>query len=615
MTLDPLGYPWRGDGRMSHKKQQELLRRARKPLRVDDTMTMRETSGGIVLGVKPAKGVAAGTARWFRIISDAELSNCIPSEENELRCRETQGCGKDDSPSLYGRWVDFNSTSCTLSDKDSDCTIIYFPGRFIQCQATTEPDTSCSSNKWIGMLVQAFWNAEAERWESDSTPIEDFDQVDFVYFCNLDPVTLCGGGGCPDEDTPSNELNCCLFDGLVRRDTGPRGESCSYECGARNKAFDVWILCTNKDSLPAGQTCFAARRIDDAYAVSYCPLGPDGPVVTETRPVYSIGCCGCGCPDDEVYLEWFYTRIDPVTGRELIPCEQNGMRITAALKPDAPQEGDTEFDRRYIGYFCLTYEIPVYLVMVEDPADVEGDPAQQVSIFVKPDCETGQLVTQYRDHAEMTGVGSGCCYTPVTGWSADPQFKTGQVDVLKRYISGGDGVDPQVCEDEWQNCRFCYRIRMHCEGGTMSDIDIAVVLPPGHPFYAGTPQEDPDGPMENLEVVGDAATLVAEPASCDGRQWYTMTLNGFGLVDPITMLDPSVQDTLYGWPHYENHVFGGCCWDHVALGGFCTPGVTNNICDCLPISGGAYDICIQTPDYQSPRVLMKASWNCLNEPF
>jgi hypothetical protein len=172
-----------------------------------------------------------------------------------------------------------------------------------------------------------------------------------------------------------------------------------------------------------------------------------------------------------------------------------------------------------------------------------------------------------------------------------------------------------VCEEEWQTCRFCYKITMHCSGGQVGEIEIGLVLPPGHPFYSGTPQEDPEGPMENLEIVGDTNTLVTENVDCDGRQWYTMDLN-FGRVDPITMLSPSQQDSLYGWPQYTHHVFGGCCWDFVALaGGVCTSSYNNNSCACLGLSGAGLDACRQSLDFGTPRSLVKISWNCLNEPL
>src|SRR5690606_26066848 len=122
-----------------------------------------------------------------------------------------------------------------------------------------------------------------------------------------------------------------------------------------NQGFDVWIICDDVTSLPITQECFPARRVSDSYTLSYCPFGIEGGMITESRPVYSIGCCGCGCPDDELYMEFFPVKPDPGNPGTWLPvdCNWQGDRITVRLSQLPPDpEAPTVF--RYEGFFCKT---------------------------------------------------------------------------------------------------------------------------------------------------------------------------------------------------------------------------------------------------------------------
>jgi hypothetical protein len=578
-------------------------------------MTMTSTLAGTVLGVKPRSG-GTGIARWFRIITDREAYDAgvleIGVTENEYKCRDTMGCGGDDAPSIWGIWTDVNLTECTQDDQEATPTLVYFPYAYVNCIESTGDVDNCVRSNWIGKLVQAFYSEHGSRWETDTRKSFDFDQMDFVYLCEpRDSLIVCGTGSCPkncDEDPPPEDcpedLSKGLFDGSVRRDK----ESCDYTCGPRNATFDVWVSCTDIASLPI-QDCYPARRVSDAHTLTYCPFGIDGgPMITETRPVYSIGCCGCGCPQDEMYLE-FWAAVDG----EMIECENNGQRITVPLStvPLDDPEGDCVgagkccFGRKYEGYFCLSYRIPRFLVLLTQNELPEMD-----LHAVEMDCVTGELSSVWQDHAiNNPGCGGGC-YVAVEDPGAAPNMANGVFDVLKQFESC-DGID-EVCTDLWTTCKFCYKVTACCnESGDVS-VWLELCLPPGNPAYAGGPLADPNAEPVGLIPTSDMQTLTPTGVKCSGREWYTMG-PVFGVSNPMDLLDPETT-TAYGFPAIMNHVFGGCCWDHVSLGAV-PPGVQNNTCTCCYEDAPSIAAC-QTSEIGSlcsPQYYVKVGWNCAND--
>lgn len=613
MTLDPLRHPWSNQGKLDYQRSQELLRKVRKPIRVDDTMTMRETSGGIVLGVR-RQAINGATMRWFRIITDDELvAAAVGESTNDFKCRATMdSCTEDDVPSIWGVWVEYNESTCLLDDKDTTPVLVYFPYAFALCHIFTNPIGECERNKWIGMVVQGFWSPQAGRWESDSKKIGDWDQVDFIRFCGArEALIVCGTGNCPDEETTPSELLCCIFDGIARRDL----ESCDYTCGAdKNKQFDVWILCNDVSALPISQECFLGRRVSDAFTLTYCPnWGPvAGPDIEETRPVYSIGFCGCGCPRDELYIEFFATKTVAGPGGASqvlqVPCDTiDGRRFTIPLYPKPPDPGDDPAIIYYEGWFCMSQRIPVYLAQVADPAD-------PFEIYVATDCITGLAVSQWASDGDIDPTLGGDCQIGVSGYSAGSAFKTGFVDVLKEYQSGGGTTGlPKVCEDHWQHCQFCYKVNVQCLDGNVS-LTLELCLPPGHPVYAGTALEDPAAEPRDLIVVGDAESLDDLLIGCDGRNWYSFDPI-FGRDNPLFLLPPGEVDNYYGWPQYLHHVFGGCCIDHAVLASeAATGGVPEVLCGCcVPNPFATLDDCATAGGNCNNRIYAKVSWNCLND--
>lgn len=606
MVKNP-GYPWRGERPFSRSDLDDIARRVTQKIRVDpESMEMREGLGGVFLRAKPQSSTPSNL-QWFRILTDDEvytytsISSDPVETENQLRCRDAMGCpgGRDNAPSIWAARFTTEADTC-LRPEENPPVLLYFPKLWAYCSDEEPEPKDCEFNKYIGLKMLGFFNTEADRWETDNQYIGNPDQVDFVYFCNpTTPVVPCNGPGSCDEEDQSADT-CCIFDGRAIRDY----ESCSYECEWNNRSFDVWILAGNTGALPLGQTCFLARRISDSHEITYCPFGDTGPSITERRPVYALGSCECNCPKDEVYLE-FYAIVSGVEGPEEYDCDINGQRITVPVTEIAPLGDGT---RVYEGYFCRTYTVPRFVVQAEHPSDPHP-------VYFECDCLTGECGSQVWIDSGDAGVAGGGCYLPASiPYNATCADSTFQYDVLKRYVSGGSGPgDPQICEDLYTTCRFCYKLTIQCTTLGVISAYIQLAVPPGNPAHGGSPTD----PLVNLTPLGSQQPLQPLPTNCEGRQWFNLDDPVFGRVNLLTAQDdlgnPLIADPegLCGFPAIMQHVFGGCCWDHRWVGTQAVqPGGVYNYCTCCFEGNEVAILSCQNGAGCNLSFYVKMGWNC-----
>lgn len=621
MGIENPNYPLPGNKVRPNKRElDQIARKIRRDLMMGNG-DMLSTSGGSVFIPEPAGDTGTAQLKWFRVITDDEVEAAgVGETTNKIYCRDALCSSGDDAPSVWAVICETNPDDCTVYEETPQ--LVYFPARREACSELAELD-DCEVNKLIGKKLIAFYNTDSTRWETDGVVIEP-DQMDFVRFCGpRQAIATCEFGGCPPEEFEGQppDLNCCIFDGIARRDK----PSCEYECGADNSQFDVWIICNDVNALPADEECFIARRIQDAYAVEYCPRGPNGgPTIVETRPVYSIGCCGCGCPRDRMCLEMWTTKVtqeeppgggDPYNVYESKDCSTSGQKICMKLERLPPQPGDLGGTVRYEGFFCQNHTVPRFVAQVQAP----GDP---YPTYIEPDCITGLAKSYWFNAADVDPDLCGDCYIETDSpFTTDPAHFQGCYDVIKEYVSGSVSGDDIESTDLWQTCRFCYRLEVVCYGGQGGSPNVQLkfylCLPPGNPAYAGTPLEDPNAELVGLIETSDAEDATDLNDGCDGREWYKMSL-GFGVTNPLLLLDdlgdPYIApNTTFGFPTILHHVFGGCCYDHITLNPYgCIENADNNNCGCCHDTPAA----IATCNYGVSCILevhMKATWNCLND--
>lgn len=500
----PIRYPWPYDANVPRELVKQAQRHLRPPgiLDAPGAASVTNLPGRSVLISSSATGAEL---KWFQMLTDAQVTAAIAAGDlpggtlGGIFCRVKSDCDNNvetyDSPSGYG-WPNEAAACQTERATTNPPELVYFPALKEElCNATplncpeSVPDPLADI---LGddRLVLAFWNETNSRWEAIADQVEG-DIWDNVMFCPpyraLDECYPC-----------DNEIAltvCCLFDGRAQRVL----PSCNF-CEPNNDTFDVWIFCPNTDSL-AGMygfnACYPMRRVMPEFRFTYELYsdaeepGPTGVWVTDTRPVYAIGVCECGCPLDSLSLKFFTEEegLEDPPEEVVNACTAlNGLQIDLSCVDvvDLTEPGDPpSCHYQLIGGFCTSWRIPVYLRSISgfqvDKHDGGGTVGLD-ALFIQPDCETGEAIAYWVSSQELYG----CCdgYYPFPdSWEMIDTPSPADVDgctVLREgsYISGEDpSCVCGVASIVFQNCDFCYRVKLVCEDGGIISVTIQHVLP------------------------------------------------------------------------------------------------------------------------------------------
>lgn len=593
---------------------------------------------------------------WCRVFTRLQIRQeiargTIPDDEENsprLACRQvvdrTGDARESKVPSMWLELVNVASKDQEYRDLIGRPVLVYFPQLEHLCRNDRKTCLDYEHYFQKDARIPVFFNGKSSRWEGIA-PVKGL-TMDLVKFClplggvqPPEPVVLCEGQrdeDCNIEPTPPADLNCCLYDGTMIRYEPGCGDN--YRCTTDSTREDVWLYCNNLGELAGNYTeCFWSQRIDDAHELEFCKnIDIGNPSFTfrmlkETRPVYALPCCACGCPEKELYINLyqFIPPLDPDVHFTQKECPAiDGVRATMTIK-ETTDLGDNT--RQYVAYWCQEEEVPVVVTLWEIDSPEPGGPQ---TVYVQHDSLSGQPIAAYYDSGEVISGHGGCCMVPASLESLDfnGMTNTGFLDVV--WLYEGSGTGRGECTPQYHTQTFCYKMIVNCQdtGSTSSgDLFNAIIKeahPPGHAIYDGTGENESDLDLDDfgagLYAYGDNYGD-GQLNECPGRFWFSLnaTSRVLGKSDLTQNVDLpgggmgnfSFPSATIQWPNQYVHVLGGCCQGPfvtaTASSGNCNAGDTNSVsCECCKEPAGCDEETTGGTPECAPWLLAKVTWDC-----